>query len=109
MWSVRADQARPLGIHGSRPCSPVLRSRGGADLAIDGPQFSVDAQGQATLDARWGILTISDEQPRIRAALLTRPVGDPGPGGRATALRETVAAQGEKIAANCSGLRGGGS
>jgi hypothetical protein len=67
-------------------------------VAIDVLQFSVDLQGQATLNARWGILTTSDEQPRIRAALLTRPVGDPSPGGRAMALRETVADLGEEIA-----------
>ena len=77
-------------------------------VAIDVLQFSVDVQGQATLNARWGLLTAGAEQPRIRAALLTRPVGDASPGGRAAALRQTVADLGEEIATELLRLAGGG-
>ena len=78
-------------------------------VAIDVLQFSVDRQGLATLNARWGILKAGDQQPRIRASLLTRPVGDPSPGGRAAALRETVADLGEEIASELLRLAKGGS
>ena len=71
-------------------------------VAIDVLQFSIDVRGQATLNARWGILTAGAQQPRIRASLVTRPVEGPSPGGRAHALRQTVADLGEEIAAQRS-------
>jgi len=78
-------------------------------IAIDVLQFGVYVQGQATLDARWGILAAGSEQPRIRASLLKRPVEDPSPAGRAAALRQTVADLGEEIAAELLRLAKGGS
>jgi uncharacterized lipoprotein YmbA len=69
-------------------------------VVVDMLVFAVDVREQANLDVRWSILTGADDQtPRIYASVVTRAVEDPTPAGRAAALRETVDALAEEIAA----------
>ena len=66
-------------------------------VVVDVLLFAIDDGGRANLEARWSVLGKEDREPRLRASAISRAVGSPTAGGRADALRQTVADLGQEI------------